>query len=182
VRFASGAAARWLDNQPYAGWSDGAYRLLARDTMRFVAVGVPVDQPLSDVIVSGTFRKTGGPPGGGYGLIVRDQGPEPRDGVNQELNAYVLETGDLGEYGVWRRDGDHWVDLVPWTRSSAVRSGGSPNDLEVRAVGDQLVFSVNGSVVAQVSDDTYAQGGVGIFVGGDDNAVALDRFNLELPD
>jgi hypothetical protein len=179
VRFASGAGARWLANQPYAGWSDGAYRLLAKDDARFVAVGVPATQSLSDVIISATFRKTGGPPGGGYGLIVRDQGPEPRDGVNQEFNAYVLETGDLGEYGVWRRDGDHWVDLVPWTRSSAVRSGGSPNDLEVRAVGDQLSFSVNGSVVAEVTDDAYPQGSVGIFVGGDDNAVALDRFNLE---
>jgi len=134
------------------------------------------------VIVSATFRKTGGPPGGGYGLIVRDQGSEPLDGVNQEFNAYVLETGDLGEYGVWRREGDRWIDLVPWTRSSAVRSGGSPNDLVVRAVGAQLTFSVNGSVVAQVSDDTFGQGGVGLFVGGDSNAVALDRFNLERPD
>jgi hypothetical protein len=182
VRFASGAAARWLDNQPYAGWSDGAYRLLARDATRFVAVGVPLTRDVSDVVVSATFRKTGGPPGGGYGLIVRDQGPEPRDGVNQEFNAYVLETGDLGEYGVWRRDGDHWVDLVPWTPSSAVRPGGSPNDLLVRAVGDQLSFSVNGSVIAVVTDDTFPEGGVGVFAGGDDNAVALDRLNLELPD
>jgi hypothetical protein len=181
VRFASGAAPQWLSNPPYASWSDGAYRLLARDAMRFVAVGVPLDRPLRDVIVSATFRKTGGPPGGGYGLIVRDQGPEPRDGENQELNAYVLETGDLGEYGVWRRDGDHWVELVPWTRSPTVRSGGSPNDLLVRAVGDQLTFSVNGNVIASVTDATYAQGGVGLFVGGDDNDVALDRFDIQIP-
>jgi hypothetical protein len=182
LRFASGPAARWLQNPPYATWSDGAYRLQASDVTRFVAVGVPIDQALGDVIASATFRKTGGPPGGGYGLIVRDQGPEPRDGVNQELNAYVLETGDLGDYGVWRRDGDHWVDLVPWTRSAAIRSGGSPNDLLVRAVGDTLTFSVNGNVVAEVNDDTFAQGGVGLFVGGDYNAVALDRFNVQLAD
>jgi hypothetical protein len=180
ARFASGPVNRWLQNAPYAGWGDGAYRLQARDLMRFVAVGVPIDKALDDVIVSATFRKTGGPPGGGYGLIVRDQGPEPRDGVNQELSAYVLEVGDLGEYGVWRRDGDHWVDLVPWTRSAAVRSGGSPNELLVRAVGDQLSFSVNGTVIAVVTDDTYPQGGVGLFVGGDYNDVALDRFDLQL--
>jgi hypothetical protein len=179
LRFASGPATKWLTNPPYASWGDGAYRLLAKDAMRFVAVGVPLDQALDDVIVSATFRKTGGPPGGGYGLIVRDQGPEPRDGKNQELSAYVLETGDLGEYGVWRRDGDHWIDLVPWTRSPAVRSGGSPNELLVRALGSQLTFSVNGSVIASVTDDTYAQGGVGLFVGGDDNDVALDRFDLQ---
>jgi hypothetical protein len=182
LRFVSGPAERWLKSPPYATWSDGAYRLLARDATRFVAVGVPIDQALGDVIVSATFRKTGGPPGGGYGLIVRDQGPEPRDGINQDLNAYVLETGDLGEYGVWRRDGDHWVDLVPWTPSTAIRSGGSPNDLVVRAEGDQLTFTVNGTVVAVVNDDTYPQGGVGLFVGGDNNDVALDRFNVQLAD
>ena len=179
VHFASGPAPKWLTNPPYASWGDGAYRLLAKDATRFVAVGVPLDRVLDNFIVSATFRKTGGPPGGGYGLVVRDQGPEPRDGENQNLNAYVLETGDLGEYGVWRRDGEHWVDLVPWTRSPAVRSGGSPNELLVRAVGNQLTFSVNGSVIASVTDDRYAQGGVGLFVGGDYNDVALDRFDLQ---
>jgi hypothetical protein len=182
VRFALGPRDDWLDNAPYAAWSDGAYRLQARDATHFVAVGVPVDREMSDVIVSATFRKTGGPPGGGYGLIVRDQGPEPRDGVNQDMNAYVFETGDVGEYGVWRRDGDHWVDLVPWERSPSVRSGGSPNDLVVRAVGDLLVFSVNGADVATIHDDALASGGVGAFVGGDDNEVALDHFSVQLPD
>src|SRR5262249_22718318 len=135
----------------------------------------------SDVVVSATFRKTGGPPGGGYGLIVRDQGPEPRNGVNQQASAYVLEAGDLGEFGVWRRDDDHWVDLVPWTRSTAIRPGGSPNDLSVRAVGDRLTFTVNGTEVASVQDDILMAGGVGLFVGGDYNEVALDHFTVQLP-
>ena len=181
VRFASGPARSWLDNPPYATWTDGAYRLHARDAGRFVAAGVPIDQVLSDVIVTATLRKTGGPPGGGYGLIVRDQGPEPRDGANQEMTAYVFETGDLGEYGVWRRDGDHWIDLVPWMRSASVRSGGSPNDLSVRATGTLLIFSVNGADVATVRDDALDAGGVGLFAGGDDNQVALDHFSVQLP-
>ena len=96
VRFANTASSNWLENPPFAGFSDGAYRLQARQATRFVAVGAPVEQPLGDVVVSATFRKTGGPPGGGYGLIIRDQGPDPRDGVNQNLNAYVLEAGDRG--------------------------------------------------------------------------------------
>jgi hypothetical protein len=181
VRFASGPADGWVNNPPYAAWHDGAFRFQAHDATRFVAVGVPINQVLSDVVVSATFRKTGGPPGGGYGLIVRDQGPEPRDGVNQQMTAYVLEAGDLGEYGVWRRDGDHWVDLVPWMRSSSVRSGGSPNDLSVRAVGQQLTFTVNAADVATVQDSALAAGGVGLFVGGDNNEVALDHFSVQVP-
>jgi hypothetical protein len=182
ARFTSGPADNWLTNPPYAAWSDGAYRLQARDLAQFVAVGVPMSQDLSDGVVSATLRKTGGPPGGGYGLILRDQGPLPRDGINQEANAYVFAAGDLGEFGVWRRDGDHWVDLVPWTRSDAVRAGGSPNDLTVRALGVRLTLTINGVRVAVVEDDALASGGVGIFVGGDYNEVALDHFSVQLPD
>jgi hypothetical protein len=182
VRFAAGAQQGWLDNPPYAMWSDGAYRLQARQPTHFVAVGAPVDRLLRDVVVSATFRKTGGPPGGGYGLVVRDQSPEDLDGVNQDASAYVLEAGDLGDFGVWRRAGDHWVDLVPWTHSESVRIGGSPNDLVVRAVGDRLTFIVNGTELASVQDNTLPAGGVGVFVGGDYNEVALDRFVVQVPD
>jgi hypothetical protein len=181
VRFASGPSVKWLENPPFASWNDGAYRLQARQAAHFVAVGAPIESWLSDVVVSATFRKTGGPPGGGYGLVIRDQGPDPRNGVNQNMDAYVLEAGDLGEFGVWRRNGDHWVDLVPWTRSSAVRAGGSPNDLMVRASGDRLAFSVNGVEVATIQDKTLDAGSVGVFVGGDFNEVALDRFMVQVP-
>jgi hypothetical protein len=182
VRFAAGSRQGWLDNPPYAMWSDGAYRLQARQPTHFVAVGAPVDRLLRDVVVSATFRKTGGPPGGGYGLVVRNQSREALDGVNQDASAYVLEAGDLGDFGVWRRAGDHWVDLVPWTHSESVRIGGSPNDLVVRAVGDRLTFIVNGTEVASVQDNTLPAGGVGVFVGGDNNEVALDRFVVQVPD
>jgi hypothetical protein len=181
VRFAAGAAPGWLDNPPVAAWTDGAYRLQARQATRFVAVSAPIDQPLTDVIVSATFRKTGGPPGGGYGLIVRDQGPSPRDGINQSMSAYVLEAGDLGDIGIWRRDGDHWIDLVPWMHSASVRTGGSPNDLSVRAIGSRLIFTVNSVEVASAEDSNLAAGSVGVFVGGDNNEVALDRYTVQVP-
>jgi hypothetical protein len=182
VRFAAGPKQGWIDNPPFATWSDGAYRLQAHQPPRFVAVSAPVDRVLTNVVVSATFRKTGGPPGGGYGLVIRDQSSDPLDGINQDANAYVLATGDRGDFGVWRRDGDHWVDLVPWTPSDSVRVGGSPNDLVVRAIGTRLTFIVNATEVASVEDDTLRAGGVGVFVGGDNNEVALDRFVVQLPD
>ena len=36
-----------------------------------------------DIMLSARFRKTGGPPGGGYGFIMRDQGRSTLDGQNQ---------------------------------------------------------------------------------------------------
>ncbi|HET6315286.1 MAG TPA: DUF4388 domain-containing protein [Chloroflexota bacterium] len=180
ARFAGGAQKDWLDNQPFAGWRDGAYRLAARQATKFVAVAAPVSVP-DNVLISATLRKTGGPPGGGYGLIVRNQQAEALNGINQSFDAYVFEAGDLGEFGVWRREGDRWVDLVPWTRSQAVRQGGSPNELSVRVAAGQLLLTINGIEVARVDDDVLAHGGVGVFAGGDNNEVALDRFTVQVP-
>jgi capsular exopolysaccharide synthesis family protein len=180
---------RFVDNT--AGWSndalstawfaDGAYRLFARQPSRFVALRAPVPQTAHDVVVTASFRKIGGPPGGGYGVIVRDQDPEHRDGVSQNGRYYVLEAGDRGEVGIWRREDDRWIDLVPWTESNAVSTGAEQNQLVVRAIGQILTLSINGTQVATVADGALTAGGVGVFVGGDFNDVALDRFRVELP-
>jgi hypothetical protein len=173
---------QWPDNPQATAWiTDGAYHLFARQPGQFVAIGAPMTESLRDVVVTASFRKVRGPPGGGYGVIVRDQGPGPRDGLNQEGRYYVLEVGDRGEVGIWRREEDHWVDLLPWTPSEAVRPGDAANELQVQAMGSQLVFRVNGTEVAKVEDSVLPEGGVGVFVGGDFNEVLLDRFIVQVP-
>src|SRR5207249_644685 len=109
----------------------------------FVAVSAPITNLPADVVVSATFRKLAGPSGGGYGIIVRDQSTTPRDGTKQDGQFYVLEVGDKGEVGIWRRDSDHWVDLLPWQRTDAVKPGTATNELSVRAVGNTLSLLVN---------------------------------------
>ena len=108
--------------------------------------------------------------------------PEWAKMLETDLLPWILEAGDLGEIGIWRRDADHWVDLVPWTRSAAVRSGGSPNDLAARAVGSRLSFIVNGVEVAAIDDNALSGGNVGVFIGGDFNEVALDHFVVQVAD
>jgi hypothetical protein len=112
---------------------------------------------------------------------VRDQPTATRDGLEQSGRFYVLEAGDRGEVGIWRREGDRWIDLVPWTASAAVRPGAAANDLTVRAIGPELTFEVNGAEVARVVDGTLGEGRVGIFVGGDLNDVLVEQFHLQVP-
>jgi LPXTG-site transpeptidase (sortase) family protein len=181
-RFADNRLA-WPDNRQGTAWLDaGAYRLAARVPQHFVAVGVPLSLPLKDVVVSATFRKLGGPVGGGYGLILRDQRPELGDGMRQDGRYYVLEVGDRGEVGIWRREDDKWVDLLPWTASAAVRPGQDVNEVEAWAIGDRLTLVVNGVEVASQVDATLASGHVGVFAGGDGNEVALERLLVRTPD
>jgi sortase A len=147
-----------------------------------VAVSAPLPGPVDNVVVTATFRKVGGPPGGGYGLIIRDQDPSASDGVAQTGRYLVLEAGDRGEIGIWRRDENAWVDVLSWTPSDAVHKGNEANTLEASAVGQRLTFLVNGTQVASAVDASLQGGGVGVFVGGDGNDVELDHLLVRVPD
>jgi hypothetical protein len=172
----------WPDNSNGTAWiaSDG-YQLFARTPGEFVAVRAPLADVPQDIVVSGTFHKVGGPPGGGYGLIVGDRGTSAGDGADQRGDYVVAAVGDRGEAGMWRRAGDRWVDIVPWTPSTAVHTDTRPNDLSVRVVGDRLTLTVNDAQVFDVGGLEVGPGprAVGVFTGGDLNQVHVDRFRVE---
>jgi hypothetical protein len=180
-RFTSNVRGWPDDPQGTAGFVDGTYRLTARNIGQFVAVGIPGTRDLGDTVITAWLHKVAGPPGGGYGLLVRDADETPRDGRNQLGRYYVFEVGDRGEVGVWLRDGDHWVDLMSWSPSEAVHSGPTANELTVTAIGERLSFLVNGIPVASQTDTLLRAGAAGIFVGGDGNEVAVDRVVVRTP-
>jgi hypothetical protein len=180
-RFTSNARNWPSDPQGPAVLSNGTYQISTRQAGQFVAIAAPVPNIFDDVIVSARFHKVGGPLGGGYGVIIRDQGPGPRDGLNQSGNYYVGEIGDKGEVGMWRRSDETWVDLLPWQHSDLVRPDTGTNDISLRAIGNRLTLIVNGSEVASVTDDVLATGAVGVFVGGDGNQVALEQYSVQTP-
>jgi hypothetical protein len=169
----------WPDDEQGLAWfGSGGYQMFAREPGQFVAIRAPLASVVDDVVISGIFRKTGGPPGGGYGLIVRDQRRNPSDGVDQSGDFLVAAVGDRGEVGVWRRAGRRWLDLLPWTASSSVRSGSSQNELRVRANGSRLYFDVNAVPVADL-EVPLQSGQVGLFVGGDQNQVLVEKLVVQ---
>jgi hypothetical protein len=182
VPFATRSQAGWPDDRDGVAWfAEDGYHLLARTPGQFVAIGATRGPSLSDVRVSLSYRKVAGPQGGGVGLILRDQEPDRRNGLNQDGRYYVLEVSDRGEVGIWRREIDTWVELVPWTRSGAVRPAADGNLIEASAVGQQLTLLVNGTQAASATDSGLAQGGVGVFLGGDGNEAVLERLAVQAP-
>ncbi len=172
----------WPKDASRTAWvGDGMLRIEPRDAGKFVALGVPTVTDQGDVVLSGTFKKLDGPAGGGYGFIVRDESPTQRDGTRQDGRFYVFEIGDRGELGIWLRDGETWVDLLPWTQSDVVNAGQATNELSVSAIGDHLTFMVNGILVASQHDTVLHRGGIGIFVGGDGNSVGVERLAVRVP-
>jgi hypothetical protein len=175
-------SAKWPSSpQGVASLGNGTYRVVTQQAGQFVAIGAPITNLPADVVVSATFRKLAGPSGGGYGIIVRDQETGAHDGARQDGRYYVVEVGDKGDVGMWRREIDHWVDLLVWQPSNAVKRDTATNEVTVRAVGNTLTLSVNGVQVAMRSDNTLATGGVGLFVGGDGNQVAVEHFSVQTP-
>src|SRR5919204_1550586 len=106
----------------------------------------------------------------------------PRRRPGSELMAIGSRPGDRGEVGIWRRDGDHWTDILPWTPSEAVHPGSDANELEAWASGDRLTLVINGVQVASKRDSALGAGGLGVFAGGDGNSVVLERLAIrQLP-
>jgi hypothetical protein len=177
-RFASNQQ-NWPNDASGTSWlHDGIYRLSVKQPGQFVGIRAPMTEALRDGIVTGVFRKIGGPAGGGYGMILRDQGTVDGAPMSQRGRFYVFEVGDRGDVGVWRRDGDQWVELLPWTASEAVKPGQEKNELSVTAIGPEFAFKVNGTTVASLEDPTLIQGAVGIFAGGDLNDVVVEQVTV----
>ena len=153
-------------------YENGGYRVTSQPG-QFAAIAAPSAPVFRDVAISATFQKVGAPPGGIYGLVVRDAGPPPRDGSNQNGDFYVLGVDDGGRYGVWRREGDQWIDIVPLTPADAVRVGTQPNHLAVLARDDLMTLAVNGADVVTVLGAEPRPGTVGILVAGDANEVLV---------
>lgn len=172
----------WPSDPNGTAWiADGAYNLATRKAAQFVAVGIPGSSDLQDATVTANFRKTAGPAGGGYGIVLRAQDASALDGSTQTGRFYVFEAGDEGEFGVWLRDNDKWVDIVPWTSSKSVNTDTASNELSVTANGDQLSFSINGVVVTKQTDTQLQHGAAGIFIGGDGNQVKLEHLSVTAP-
>jgi len=170
----------WPDDPGSTAWlASGGYRLTPRRATQFVALRAPLNGSFQDVRVTGVFRKVAGPPGGGYGLILRDQSPAPLDGIIQTGRYYVFEVGDRDGVGIWRREGDRWIDILPWTPSAAVHGQDGTNELVAEAHATRLDFFVNGTLVASAEDAVLAEGSVGVFTGGDGNDVLLTRFAVQ---
>ncbi|GAC1315568.1 MAG: hypothetical protein NVSMB2_07460 [Chloroflexota bacterium] len=176
-----GAPAGWPNDTQGTAWAVGGYHLTVRRPGEFVALAAPIAEPQSDLIAAASFRKVGGAPGGTYGVIVRDRGPLPRDGNNQLGHFYVAEVNDTGEVAIRRRDNDQWIEVLPWTASPAVNTGGEPNLLAVGSAGPRLAYLVNGVQVGEIADETVTTGWVGVFADGEANDVLVERLIVLVP-
>lgn len=113
-------------------------------------------------------------PNTGYGLVVH--GEMKNDQL--EDYAFLIYNGDDPKYKIVDQKAGKDTTLVEWTSFSAIRTGTSPNQLEVRIRERKLDFYINGQFVTSIVDiENYQGGRVGLYTS-DEHEVAFDDLEI----
>ncbi len=92
--------------------------------------------------------------------------------------AFVIYNGTDPKYKIVDQKGGKDTNIVEWTAVSMIRTGTTPNQLEVRIRGLKLDFYINGQFVTSITDtENYKTGRVGFYTS-DSSEVAFDDLEI----
>lgn len=111
---------------------------------------------LSDMIMRVNVRIVLENGQGDYGYICRYQDAN---------NFYALEITEDGYYSIWMYENGEFRSLVEWQHSSLIPQDNNWHVLSAACVDNYLVLAVDGEVIAEVQDDTFSSGDIGLIAG-----------------
>jgi hypothetical protein len=159
-------------------YQDGQYHMKAKPELYvFMFPRLTGNYASKDAIVKVTVRSVSGTsPEYGYGLIMHGK-------VNSkgslEGYGFFIYTGATPGYQIVHFTNGEPNALVKWTNSSVIRTGTSPNQIEVRARGSQLNMYVNGQLLKGVTDTSNVTDGfVGLYTS-ETPEVAFDDLEID---
>lgn len=157
-------------------YADGEYHMKSKEKTYLVMYGPNNDYNTEDATVRVTARSVDGYAStSGYGLLVHG---EKAKGSQLEDYGLLIYTGESPQYQIVSHKDGNQSALVPWTKSSIIRSGTSPNQLEARIKGDQISFYVNGQYINRITDNqNFRRGLVGLYTS-DTFEVAFDDIEI----
>lgn len=159
----------WYDNDEY--------HMRSKEKTYLVMYAPSSEYNTGDADVKVTARSVDGTPSPtGYGLIVH--GERSKAGELEDY-ALLIYNGADPQYEVIKHKAGQQTTVVPWAKSSAIRSGTSTNQLEVRARGTELSFYINGQYVDKITDtENFKRGVVGLYTS-DTTEVAFDDLEIK---
>jgi hypothetical protein len=160
-----------------ADYVNGEYQISAAAYENYMVVYAPqkTEYMTEDITARVTTRSvTGASPSLGYGIAAHGE----MKNNNLEDYAFLIRTDESPAFRVAVHQSGNENNLVNWTRSSLIRTGSTPNQLEVRVKGDQLSFYINGQFATSITDSSgYKRGYVGLYTS-DTAPVAFDDLEL----
>lgn len=157
-------------------YADDEFHMRAKEKMYLVMYAPGADYTTENARVRVTARSVDGvSPASGYGLIVH--GEKSSDGALEDYGLLIY-TGSEPQYQVVLHKNGVQKTLVPWTKSSVIRSGTNPNQLEIRSQADELSFYVNGRYLTRLTDTENNKRGVAGLYTSETSEVAFDDLEI----
>lgn len=171
-------------SDPNSGWDDdawdegsvhyvnGEYQITV-DNQNWV-VWSYLSQDFDNAIVSVKTRIASPTGVGDYGILLR---------YVDNTHYYAFEVTEDGYFSIWKRDGDETIMVYDWEFSDAIPVSGTFT-LNAAAVGNRLLIGVNDVLLADVTDDSFTSGKVGLIAGTLDKTgltIAFDDFQVLEP-
>jgi hypothetical protein len=158
-------------------YDDDQYHMSSKDRTYLVMYAPSDDYSTENATVKVTARSIDGDvPSAGFGLLVHGGWS-----MSKRLEDYALliyPDDDPGYEIIMHKDGNQ-SSLVSRTKSDAIRSGSSPNQLEIRIRGTELSFYANGKYLTRITDtENYRRGRAGFYTS-DDIDVAFDNLEID---
>jgi len=156
-------------------YDNGAYRIYINNTHADYWANPGLT--FTDVNLEVEAKKIGGPDNNNYGLLCRYQ---------DRHNFYFLIVSSDGYYGIGKVENGTQRLIQPdqMHPSWAIRKGPGPNHLRVVCAGSRLALWVNGELVAETQDSTFAAGDIGLIAGSFEESgvdVVFDQLVVRVP-
>jgi hypothetical protein len=145
------------NNTRTAKCENGAYTILHKTTELYLLY---YDGVYSDAIVEVDGRFVAGTGPVAYGVVLRVSS----DGKNM----YGVGVSRDGKVTGFRYLNDRYSILLPPLSSAAIKTGAATNRLKVVAQGERLTVYVNEQFVISITDASFANGRVGLFIDNDE--------------
>lgn len=159
-----------------AHYEDGEYHMKGV-AERYVVQYAPDNASYytKNTTLSATARSISGTaPKYGFGISVLGQN---KDNKLQDYS-FIIYTGSNPQYSVVFHQSGKETTIVSWTASTAIRTGTSTNQLEVRLNGKQMAFYINGQYATSVNDTYNLGDGLAGFYTSDTPEVAFDDLEI----
>lgn len=155
------------------GYSGGEY--FVTSTSPSIFMWGQAMRNFGDVDMTVTARQVQSPSNNntGYGVMCR----VTYDPQNDLLFGYALRISGDGFYSISKFTGSEMVELVPWTQTTAIVQGNSSNEMRVVCNGSTLVLYVNGTMIAEATDNEYSTGDIGFSGTNFEEGVAEFRYD-----
>ncbi len=141
-------------------WDDGAVDYV--DGEYHVTVNTPnwlvwsyLGDDYDNIIINADTRVVSATGKGDYGLICR---------YVDENNFYAFEVSEDGYFIIWKQMDGEMITLYDWETSDAIPSNGKMT-INAGCIGNHLIMGVNDALLADITDDSFSTGKVGIIVG-----------------